>query len=296
MTGAIWSGSRKVLTTSSCREIGCRMVPIRYRGPRLHHCPRQHPRQQVHRCVRRRRLRWTTRRNGWVEQRLPAQPVLERRSFLRLSNNSFTKFEGELNIARFNVFAYGNQEGVQSDAGYWSPITFDNRMYNNTFYRIGAGAWRVLLVRHGENDRQHEVREQCDRRLTHDSIEGIVRQRHHDRRQNTARRISPATRLSPTCSARTAARSRSSDLWRPGRHHPQNRRDNVSEELSRQRVEAADRFEQQSAVTSRFRIAGGEPGDRRRRVLDEGRWRRNVEQLEGRRQQVFHRRVWIDSG
>jgi hypothetical protein len=65
-------------------------------------------------------------------------------------NNSFTKFEGTLNIARFNVFAYGSQEGVQSEAGYWTPITYDNRMYNNTFYRMGAGAWRVLWYDTGE--------------------------------------------------------------------------------------------------------------------------------------------------
>jgi hypothetical protein len=65
-------------------------------------------------------------------------------------NNSFTKFEGTLNIARFNVFAYGTQEGVQSEAGYWSPITYDNRMYNNTFYRMGAGAWRVLWYDTGD--------------------------------------------------------------------------------------------------------------------------------------------------
>ncbi len=64
--------------------------------------------------------------------------------------NSFTKFEGELNIARLNVFAYGNQEGVASDAGSWSPIAYDNRLYNNTFYRLGAGAWRVCWYDSGE--------------------------------------------------------------------------------------------------------------------------------------------------
>ena len=64
--------------------------------------------------------------------------------------NSFTKFEGEMNIARLNVFAYGNQEGVPSDAGYWSPIAYDNRLYNNTFYRLGAGAWRVCWYDSGE--------------------------------------------------------------------------------------------------------------------------------------------------
>ena len=64
--------------------------------------------------------------------------------------NCFTKFEGTTNIGRFNVFAYGNQEGVATEAGDWSPIAYDNRLYNNTFYRMGAGAWRVLWYDSGE--------------------------------------------------------------------------------------------------------------------------------------------------
>jgi len=56
--------------------------------------------------------------------------------------NSFTKFEGESNIARLNVFAYGHQEALQSDAAQWSPVAHNNRAYNNTFYRLGASAWR----------------------------------------------------------------------------------------------------------------------------------------------------------
>jgi hypothetical protein len=85
-----------------------------------------------------------------------ANNVYQRNLFLNAGRssdaptNSFTKFEGELNIARHNVFAYGNQEGVASDAGHWSPIAYDNRIYNNTFYRLGAGAWRVCWYDTGE--------------------------------------------------------------------------------------------------------------------------------------------------
>ena len=152
VTGAIWSSSRKGFTTFSCREIGS------YHGP--------HDVIAVlsdYTIVQDNILdnKYTdvypgTDLGGRPGAMVGSNNVYQRNMFLNAGRssdsptNSFTKFEGELNIARLNVFAYGNQEGVASDAGYWSPIAYDNRLYNNTFYRLGAGAWRVCWYDTGE--------------------------------------------------------------------------------------------------------------------------------------------------
>jgi hypothetical protein len=51
------------------------------------------------------------------------------------------KIEGQRNIARHNIFAHGLQQGLLSGAGEWSPDVYQFRIYNNTFYKLGAGAW-----------------------------------------------------------------------------------------------------------------------------------------------------------
>lgn len=51
------------------------------------------------------------------------------------------KIEGERNIARQNVLAYGYQDGFLTAAGDWSHDTNNYRIYNNTFYHLGSGAW-----------------------------------------------------------------------------------------------------------------------------------------------------------
>lgn len=59
------------------------------------------------------------------------------------ATNGLLKIEGRDNIARGNVFAYGHQEGILTEAGSWSPSSTLGRVYQNTFYRLGSAAWRM---------------------------------------------------------------------------------------------------------------------------------------------------------
>ncbi|MCI0625674.1 MAG: hypothetical protein L0387_29200 [Acidobacteria bacterium] len=52
------------------------------------------------------------------------------------------KIEGLRNIARQNVFSQGIGDGISSEGRANQPNAAQLRIYSNTFYRLGSGAWR----------------------------------------------------------------------------------------------------------------------------------------------------------
>ena len=54
--------------------------------------------------------------------------------------NPMVKIQGRNTIARFNVFVDGVSEGISSDS---QPEATQLRIYHNTFYGLGAAAWRM---------------------------------------------------------------------------------------------------------------------------------------------------------
>ncbi len=67
------------------------------------------------------------------------------------NTNSLLKVEGTNNIVRMNVFAYGHFVGILTESGSWSPTSILGRIYNNTFYRLGSGAWLMRFYDGGKD-------------------------------------------------------------------------------------------------------------------------------------------------
>lgn len=67
------------------------------------------------------------------------------------STNALIKVEGVGNIVRHNVLAYGQAEGIMSEAGEWSEYTTHMRIYQNTFYSLGGAAWRMRIYDGGKS-------------------------------------------------------------------------------------------------------------------------------------------------
>jgi len=67
------------------------------------------------------------------------------------ARNPLIKVEGVGNIARNNVFYNGQNHGIITAAGNWSVNSTHARIYNNTFYRLGASAWQVRHYLGGTN-------------------------------------------------------------------------------------------------------------------------------------------------
>ena len=65
-------------------------------------------------------------------------------------NNPLHKVEGKYNLARFNVFADGINEGIVSEAGTWSKFAYNARIFHNTFYNLGGPSWRMRMYDGGE--------------------------------------------------------------------------------------------------------------------------------------------------
>jgi hypothetical protein len=64
--------------------------------------------------------------------------------------NGMLKVEGTANIARHNLFVHGQHEGIITEAGSWSRTSTFGRIYHNTFYGLGSGAWRVRHYSSGD--------------------------------------------------------------------------------------------------------------------------------------------------
>jgi len=75
--------------------------------------------------------------------------VVERNHFVRngigayYESNVLAKILGEFNIARLNVFTNAIEQAISSDSGGPSPVSIGARIYQNTFYSLQSGAWRM---------------------------------------------------------------------------------------------------------------------------------------------------------